>query len=1104
MTTSSEEGKAPPATSGSDDAFVGRSRELRAIRRSLDAAALGHGRLEIVSGAPGIGKTRLAQEVATIAFERGFAVLWGGCCEGEGAPAYWPWADTLRNHLNHLNAPPEADTADFNQLLDVAAVRAGIPVRRVTGANKDAQQARFIVFDRFCDFLAATASRQPLLVIIDDAQSADAGSLLLLQFVAVRLTKLPIAVLITSRDPLPDMAASTTRHSWTRHTVLRGLSRAEARILLRGRATHSPPRAALDRLMHLTEGNPYFLKQLLVHGECGTSSHSIALPASLLVITLQTYHRLSLDCQSLLQAASVIGRDFDADLVASAVRLRVSDALRLLDEAVEQRVVAAVGAARYHFAHALVREAIHDQLHPSDRTRLHESVALALEGQSDTHDRVSAATLAHHFCMALPLTKRRPTALHGITAGEAAHTAFAYEEAVFQFRRAYQVAGTSLTDLESCDLLLRLGAAEAGAGEWAESRCTFEDAAAIARQINCPERLARAALGFKGMMFGTLPVDIEAITLLRAALEQLDQNSHDLRARVYSSLSRALYFADDPDMVNAYNSLAVESARPLNDERLAAELTETRLLANWQPSGFAVVRESADQLLESGIRLHDPIMAFRARTYRYSHFLTIGDGQQAAHEFRQASELASSIQHPRSTWQIALLRAAQAMMRGKLRSATRLATKARELGRRVHDSSPAHHDLVQSFQHVRLSKDYASWLQVATQSTIRYPNTIGYLAAQALLYSTLGHLDESRDVLRHFGSHRFRNIPANNFQLYTLAILSEAVAACDDATWAADLYSLLVPYEALHVVGGWGTAVDGSVAHYLAILASCMGRRDLASAHFHTALDANRRLDAPALLVRTQLQAARFLARSAHREDSDRARQLASSAMRTCSALDLEHFRNECAEVQGTISAASPASVSVDSSYAPDAQNLFRRQGDLWTIRYDGTEIAIHHRLGLTYLARIIRASGEALHVLDLVAQASRVVDSLTGQVGLGSDEKAKRAYKDRVRELELDIETAARDNDIGRLDQLRLERDTLIQELRYSYGLTGRSRPTRSPVERARISVRNRITAALAALESHHRTAHQHLSRSIATGTYCRYLPPAPTSWQVTVAQDA
>ncbi|HSP97610.1 MAG TPA: BREX system ATP-binding domain-containing protein, partial [Candidatus Dormibacteraeota bacterium] len=506
MTTSTEptHAKQPVSTERADDTFVGRRRELEAISRSLAAVASRGGRLEIVSGAPGIGKTRLTHEVAAIARGRGFYVLRGGCWEGEGAPAYWPWADVLRNHLGAPRDDAAGTAIDFSQLLEVAATRAGVPVRGIVDPSKDAQQARFMLFDRFCEFLAATAGGQPVLVIIDDVQSADIGSLLLLQFLAGRLAKLPIALLVTSRDPLSEMTASTSRHAWARHIVLHGLSRSEARALLAARAARTPGRAVLDRLMHLTDGNPYFLKelgQLLVDGEAGFDpTGAVALPASLLVVTLQPYHRLSVGCRSLLQAASVVGREFDAELAARAAGLPIREALGLLDEAVERRVVTAAGAARYHFAHALVREAIHDQLHPSDRTRLHESIAVALERQAEEGERVSAATLAHHFCKALPLTQRRQAALYCIAAGESAHTAFAYEEAVFQLRRAQEISGTSLTELESCDLLLRLGAAEAGAGEWARSRRTFEDAAAVARRINCPERLAHAALGFKGMM----------------------------------------------------------------------------------------------------------------------------------------------------------------------------------------------------------------------------------------------------------------------------------------------------------------------------------------------------------------------------------------------------------------------------------------------------------------------------------------------------------------------------------------------------------------------------------------------------------------------------
>ena len=408
------------------------------------------------------------------------------------------------------------------------------------------------------------------------------------------------------------------------------------------------------------------------------------MPASLLVVTLQQYHRLSLSCRSLLQAAAVVGREFDAELAAARSGMPIRDALALLDEAVERRVVAEIDAARYRFTHALVREAIHDQLHPSDRTRLHESIAVALERQAAAGERISPATLAHHFCMGLPFTQRRQAATYGIAAGESAHRAFAYEEAVFQLRRAQEISGTSLTEIESCDLmLLSLGAAEAGAGEWARSRRTFEDAAALARRINCPERLARAALGFKGMMLGTIPVDFEAVTLLREAEETLGSTSLALRAEVYSALSRCLYFSDDQASINRYSDLAAELAASLGDDRVNAEIAETRLLAHWRPAGLRTVQSCADEMLRLGIRLGDPLLTVRARLYRYWWFLTVGDAQQAAQELRIAARLARFPQHPRSRWQILLLRGSQAIAKGRLQFGLRLAARARELGRRV-------------------------------------------------------------------------------------------------------------------------------------------------------------------------------------------------------------------------------------------------------------------------------------------------------------------------------------------------------------------------------------------------------------------------------------
>lgn len=1089
---------------GADEPFVGRRRELKTLVLSLEAARSGSGRLDVVTGVPGIGKTRLAREVAAVACRRGLRVLRGGCWEGEGAPAYWPWTDVLRSALDAAADNRAATAADFSVLLEAAAKRAGVSLGSPVDVSQDAQQARFVLFNRFCEFLVATAAAQPTLVILDDVHWADAGSLLLLQFLAGRLADLRLALLITSREPLTDMAASAARHPWARLHFLGGLSRAEAGALIETRIARAPAPEVLDRLMRLTEGNPYFLKelgQLLTDGEPEFAPRGgVVLPASLLVVALQQYHRLSPACRTALRAAAVIGQEFDAELVAAVLATTAGDIVAALDEAVERHIVIGLGAARYRFGHALLREAIHEQLHLSDRAHLHEQIAFALERGLAAGQRISSATLAHHFYMGLPFTDRQHAAAHAIAAGQESHRACAFEDAVFHLRRAQELCGPSCSDTEACDLLLHLGAAEAGAGDWARSRRTFADAAALARRIDSPERLARAALGFKGLMLGTIPVDTEAVALLQEVQSLLGANHPSISVELYAALSLALYFSEDPQPVYHYSDLAMDLARSLNSDRLTAVALCARTMANLRPHGVASVTRDAEDLLHLGLRLHDPMISFQARISRHWLLLAQGNGLQATQELSRATELAAKTRHPRPLWQVALLEASQALARGQLSRATQLIDHARDLGRRVHDSSPDQHYRIQTFHKARLTKDFSSWLTSSLPLADLYQTSVGYTAAQALIYAELGRHLECRSALQTLASDGFRRVPVDGYYLYTLACLAEAASASDCTDSAQALYSLLEPHRSSSIVAGWGTIFDGSVSHYLGVLACRLGHLGLSREHFEAALRAHSTLDAPPLLARTQLEYARVLALEPTHEAQLASYDLASAASRIFRELGLESYRAASEQVSANarhhIALTHPTTEPGNS--ISHSTNTFVRNGDLWTLRFEGSEVHLRHRVGLHYIALLIRAAGEPVHVLDLVSPF-RLQNSLPGSYGSDSaDLRAKDTYKRRLKSIREELALATRHNDLGRIDSLQQEQAALVQELAHSYGLSGRPRPAHSPAERARISVKNRISSALAAIRPYHQAAFQHLTRSLVTGTYCRYCPSRSTKWDL------
>ena len=169
-----------------DRVFVGRTQELAQLKAALDDALSGQGRLFMLVGEPGIGKTRTTQELASYAENRGAQVFWGRCYEEEGAPPYWPWVQIMRAYVaqavaEQLGIEMGAGAADIAEI--VPNIRGKI-TDLATPPALEPEAARFRLFDSITTFLKNAAQSQPLMLVLDDLHRADRSSLLLLEFLA--------------------------------------------------------------------------------------------------------------------------------------------------------------------------------------------------------------------------------------------------------------------------------------------------------------------------------------------------------------------------------------------------------------------------------------------------------------------------------------------------------------------------------------------------------------------------------------------------------------------------------------------------------------------------------------------------------------------------------------------------------------------------------------------------------------------------------------------------------------------------------------------------------------------------------------------------------
>jgi predicted ATPase len=369
----------PAARRAAAGTFVAREWELATLEAGLEDALAGRGRLFLLVGEAGIGKSRLADEFASRAKERGALVLWGRCWEAGGAPAYWPWVQSLRSYVRSrdpaaLRVELEAQAPDLAQLLpELKDLISDLPAP----PGLEPEGARFRLFDSVASFLRNAAREHTIVLVLDDLHAADEPSLLLLQFLAGELPEMSVVLVGAYReeeaaeDEPVSARLSELRRLPSRHLRLGGLSEDDVASFIELSTRITPPRS-LVRAMHTeTEGNPLFVGEIVrllaAEGrlsEVPDTGWRLQIPPGLHEVIGRRLRRLSKDCRRLLTLACVLGREFSLEALEQVSELPEEELLEALDEAFAARVLTEVPGAvgRMRFSHARVRDALYDDV----------------------------------------------------------------------------------------------------------------------------------------------------------------------------------------------------------------------------------------------------------------------------------------------------------------------------------------------------------------------------------------------------------------------------------------------------------------------------------------------------------------------------------------------------------------------------------------------------------------------------------------------------------------------------------------------------------------------------------------------------------------------
>ncbi|NOT55801.1 MAG: AAA family ATPase [Deltaproteobacteria bacterium] len=1138
----------PPLGSPVTDIFVGRKHELGQLQTVLTQVLASRGQLLLLAGEPGVGKTRLAEQFATVARQQHLTALWGRCWEGDGAPAFWPWVQIVRSYVRLC--PPDVLAADMGSGAGdiahvVAEVRERLPHLIPTPA-RESESARFRFFDSFTTWLKKAATRQPLLLILDDLHWADVSSLRLLQFFARELHDARVLVLGTYREtdidhahPLSDALGVLARES--QHVNLPGLTREEVAQFIAAVLGTSPPTELVTSVHERTEGNPFFVSELVhvltsegrLHGSVATMFQDIGLPQSVRATIRRRLTRVSHDCRRLLARAAVIGREFTVDVLQEVSALSEPShpllPFPLLDEALATRLIEHTGdnVTRYRFLHALVRETLYGDIASTERAHLHRLVGEAVERRYHTYLRPYLAELADHFLKAAQEGTIEKAVRYLTQAGERADALLAYEEAAVHYERALTVLPLQeTTEEQRCDLLLALGDTCAKAGDTLRAREAFQQAAAIARKRKAAERLAQAALGYGGRGgWGEGGImDDALVRVLEEALAELPHHESPLRARLLARLSTSLYWSLAPHAAErreALNNHALTSARRLQDPATLAYILMTRHVAVWSADNVEERLAIATEMIELAGKVGNRELALWGHVWRYADLLELGDASAVAREGLALERMAAELRQPLCQWYTTVLRAGRLLMAGHFTEGERLAIHALSIGQEV-----ARGDAFQMFggQMYMLRREQGrlhELVGVIEQNVALYPALGVYQAVLANCYGELARFEDARGLLVALAADNFSALKKDAHWHLCCSALAATCAILNETTIAAQLYQQFLPYAEHHVVAHPGIISLGSGQHFLGLLASTMQRHDLAVHHFADALASNTRMGLRPVVARTQYEYARLLLSRRRPGDVARARDLLARARATATALEMTSIAARVEELHARLPASRPAQPLAIPSLAEQqpGRSRFHHDGDYWTLEYDDTTVRLKDAKGLHYLAYLVLAPDREVHVVDLLAitdprPAPSVTDSSRQLIGEQPaiahthlregmndrprpDSHARAAYKQRLGDLQDEREEAERFNDSGRAAHVQAEIVFIQRELAAAYGLSAHARSSTNAVEKVRKAVTNRIRASLTQIQKAHPALWRHLFTTVKTGTFCSYHPAPPVEWQ-------
>ncbi len=1080
--------------------------------------------------------------------------------------------DRREAYLTSLGEPlvrllPEFQAKKRPDRVDDDSVDAASPAPIASPGGPMSVPDRYAVFESVVRLLAIATEDSPLLVVIDDLHWADPASVLLARYAVRELRRDPVMFVglyrdtdVTETDALSRALADLGRESDV-HS-LEGLHEREIAGLVGHVAGFEVSSVLLAALEAHTGGNPLFMVEILrllaSEDRLGLPSAPSPAPIPLPLTVRHTLERrleqVTPETRALLHQGAVFGREFDREVLEAALGASV-DCGRGLDEALSARLIEpgpdALG--RYRFVHDLVRETLDQMLPPAERSRLHRRAAHALRETRSTRLEQHYAALSQHYLVAMleegpagsdredePASSRLAYE-YSLLGARHAGASFSYELAATLLGRAlraldYEASGSSAAGAESGaldpsggervaktllerrgEILIQIGNALWQSGLVDEAAEVDREAERLARRLDDPTLLARAAIGLSGR--NDLPLDppAEHVRLLEEALERVPEKEARLRVRLLSHLVRATSYGDDRDRLVDLANEAIAIAESTGDASAIFGARESLHYAFLMPEHLEARLAVSAELPELARRAGALRLEAIAWLWRIFDLLQVPDPVETDRAIARLEETSRRLRQPFWDWLSTGVRACLALMEGELQTAERLVFRALEIGQHASSINAMTFFGTQLF-HLREEQGRADELLPVMQKIVdERPELKVFQIGVPLIHTLCDRREEAARTFEAVAANDFRDVPHDFHRLPMLSSAATVAAYLGDARRACLIHDELEKLEGHVIMAGVVTYWGGSVDRALGQLEETLGRFEPAERHYARAAEIAGKAGARLHEAHALCDRARILERLGGAEQLESAGRQRGRAALIYEARGIHEPVRTLPQVSVSAIDADLSSIRSRVARSEDAPRLaarFRRLDHHWQIEFRHRQIDLPDAKGLAYLQRLVMNPDEEIHVLDLVASDARPAEPIRAETRPSSspegeptglveqalevvDARALRAYRDRLRELATDRREAEQDGDLSRLAAIDAEHAEIEAELTRVTGLGGRTRRSGGSTERARKAVYNRIRASIKRIDREHPELARHLDRAIQTGTTCAYHPEQPIGWR-------